>query len=48
VPTRRRGKPAKRVTAETRTEDDRLRESLRHADLKKFDKALAKAIKPSR
>lgn len=39
----------KKSTSEKQREsDEKLREELRHFDLKKFDKALEKAIKPVR
>ncbi|MBI3769142.1 MAG: hypothetical protein HY271_11720 [Deltaproteobacteria bacterium] len=38
----------KRVNADVRAEDERLREELRNADMRKLDKALAKAIQPGR
>ena len=38
----------KRVNADVRAEDDRLRKELENADLRKFDKALAKAIQQPR
>jgi hypothetical protein len=38
-------KPARVVSAKTRAADDVLRESLRNADMRVFDKALAKAIR---
>ena len=45
-------KPTKRATHNVsdalRAEDERLRDELRHADMKKFDRVLAKAIKPPR
>lgn len=45
----KRGKRAKRpVSAETRAADDVLRESLRNADMRVLDKALATAIRPAR
>jgi hypothetical protein len=34
------------VSEKTRAEDERLREMLRNADLKRFDKAIQKAISP--
>jgi hypothetical protein len=46
VATKKRGQKHKPVTEKTRQEDERLRESLRYIDLRKFDKALEKAIKP--
>ena len=47
MPTKRRAaKKRKPISAKTRAADDVLREKLRHFDLKQFDKALAKAIKP--
>lgn len=38
----------KRVNAGVRAEDERLREELRNADMRKLDKALSKAIRPPR
>jgi len=38
----------KPITAKTRDADEALRESLRHADIGKFAKGLAKAIRPPR
>lgn len=41
-------KPAKHLVSEkTRAEDERLREMLRNADLKTFDRVIAKAIRPA-
>jgi hypothetical protein len=34
-------------SAQQRAEDEKLREELRHFDLKKFDKVLEKAINPT-
>jgi hypothetical protein len=50
VPRKRQtGSAAKRPVGEKqRAEDEKLRDMLRDADLKKFDKTLAKAVKPSR
>ena len=46
MPTKRRAaKPRKPISAKTRTADDALRDELKRFDLRKFDKALAKAIK---
>lgn len=36
------------ITEKTRAEDEKLKEELRHFDLKKFDKALEKVINPSK
>jgi hypothetical protein len=47
VATKKRGKKPKPISEKQRAEDDKLREQIRHIDLKKFDKALEKAIKPS-
>ncbi len=48
MPTKRRAvKKRKPISAKTRARDDVLRETLRRFDLKQFDKALAKAIKPA-
>jgi hypothetical protein len=44
VPKKKRGS-VKRVSAKTRAKDERLRETLRNADLREFDRVLAKAIK---
>jgi hypothetical protein len=41
-----KGKPA--VSGKQRASDDELRETLRTADLGKFAKGLAKAIRPTR
>jgi hypothetical protein len=38
----------KPVSDKQRAEDDKLREELRNFDLKKFDKALEKAINPKK
>jgi hypothetical protein len=38
----------KPITEKQRAEDDKLREELRNFDVKKFDKALDKAIHPKR
>jgi len=47
VPTKRRAAKKRRpISAKTRAADDALRDELRRFDLKKFDKALGKAIKP--
>jgi len=42
--TTKRSKPPKPISEKQRAEDEKLREKLRHADLKVFDKALEKAI----
>jgi hypothetical protein len=47
VATKQRGKRHKPISEKQRAEDDKLREQIRFIDLKKFDKALEKAIKPS-
>jgi hypothetical protein len=47
VATKKRGQKHKPISEKQRAEDDKLREQLRHIDLKKFDKALEKAISPS-
>jgi hypothetical protein len=47
VATKKRGQKHKPTSEKQRAEDDKLREQLRFIDLKKFDKALEKAIKPS-
>jgi len=44
---RRTRKHIKPISEKLRAEDEKLREELRHFDLKKFDKALDKAIKAS-
>jgi hypothetical protein len=36
----------RRVNAAVRAEDDRLRDELRNADMRKFDKAVGRALKP--
>jgi hypothetical protein len=41
------GGRTKPISAKTRAADDKLREALRHFDLKTFDKALAKALVPA-
>ncbi len=41
-------KPKRRVNAVVRAEDERLREELRHADMRKFDTVFNKAIRPIR
>jgi hypothetical protein len=48
VAKRKKRKPVSRLKPETREADDELRDSLRHADLKLFDKVLGKAIRPVR
>jgi hypothetical protein len=48
VPKRKKRKPVSRLKPETREADDELRDSLRHADLQLFDKALAKAVAPGK
>jgi hypothetical protein len=45
---RKRSKPKKPVSEKTRAEDEKLRELLRHADMKKFDEVLEKAIRPNK
>ena len=47
VPKKRRPAKAKGITAKTRAADDALRDELRRFDLKKFDKALERALRPS-
>ena len=48
MPTKRRAaKKRKPITAKTRAADNALRDELRRFDLKKFDKALERAIRPS-
>jgi hypothetical protein len=44
--TRKQSKPKKPISEKTRAEDDKLREELRHFDLRKFDQALEKAVRP--
>jgi hypothetical protein len=48
VPKKKRGSRKrggfKPVSAKTRAADDKLREALRNADLKKFERLLAKAV----
>lgn len=44
--TRKRSKPKKKLSEKQQKSDEALREQLRHFDLKKFDKALEKAIQP--
>jgi hypothetical protein len=46
VATKKRGQKHKPISEKQRAEDDKLREQLRHIDLKKFDKALGQALKP--
>jgi hypothetical protein len=41
-------KKKKPLSAKLRAGDEKLRDELRHFDLKKFDKALAKAIQPAK
>jgi hypothetical protein len=48
VGTKKRGISHKPISEKQRAEDEKLREQLRHIDLKKFDKTLEKAIKPAR
>jgi len=36
------------ITPATRKEDDKLREKLKNADLKKFDKAIKSIISPAK
>jgi hypothetical protein len=47
VATKKRGQKHKPISEKQRAEDDKLREQIRHIDLKVFDKALEKAIKPT-
>ena len=42
---RKPSKKRKPVSEKQRESDEKLREELRNADLRKFDKALAKAVK---
>jgi hypothetical protein len=44
---RKSAKPKKPISEKQRASDEKLREQLRNFDLKVFDKALGKAIKPS-
>ena len=44
-PARKPGRKRKSLSAKTHAADDRLRESLRNADLKAFDNLLPKAIR---
>jgi hypothetical protein len=46
--TRKQSKPKKPISEKQRASDEKLREELRHFDLKNFDKALEKAVRPSR
>lgn len=39
-------KPVKPISEKQRAADNELREQLRHIDLEKFDKLLAKAVNP--
>jgi hypothetical protein len=48
VATKKRGQKHKPISEKQRAEDDKLREQIRFIDLKKFDKALEKAIKAPR
>jgi len=48
VATKKRGQKHKPISEKQRAEDDKLREKIRHIDLKKFDEALTKALKPQR
>lgn len=41
-------KKKKPLSEKQRASDEKLREELRHFDLKQFDKALDKAIRPKR
>jgi hypothetical protein len=45
VATKKRGQRRKPISEKQRAEDDKLREQIRHIDLKKFDVALKKAIR---
>jgi hypothetical protein len=40
-------KPPKPITSKQRESDEKLRDLLRNADMKQFDKALEKAIRPA-
>jgi hypothetical protein len=44
--TNKRSKLQKPISGKQRAADEKLREELRHFDLKKFDKVLEKAIGP--
>jgi len=44
-PARKPAPKRKKISAATRAADERLRESLRHADLKAFDELVPKAIR---
>jgi hypothetical protein len=44
---RKKKRPAKPLTEKQRVADEQLREALRKADLKTFDRALSRAIKAS-
>jgi len=41
-------KPQKPITSKQRESDDKLRDLLRNADMRQFDKALEKAIQPAK
>ena len=43
--TKKPSKPRKPISEKQRASDEKLREELRHFDLKKFDKALEKAVR---
>jgi hypothetical protein len=45
--TRRQSKKKKPLSEKQRASDEKLRDELRHFDLKKFDQALGKAIRQS-
>jgi hypothetical protein len=46
VATKKRGQKHKPISEKQRAEDDKLREQIRFIDLRKFDKAVEKAITP--
>ena len=46
--TKKHGRKHKPISEKQRAEDDKLREQIRQIDLKKFDKALEKAINPKK
>jgi hypothetical protein len=43
---KKRSKPPKPISEKQRAEDEKLREELRNADLKRFDEAMGKMMKP--
>jgi hypothetical protein len=46
--TKKQSKPKKPLSEKQRESDEKLRDELRHFDLKKFDKALDRAIKTNK